>query len=230
MRTSVIAKCESLTCRIATARKAAARIPAVSPATRRPILKSTTIVSVPATRDETAREEQMVRARQRGIERQRAPNPGGRGVERGERVEGQGRPVKEVRVEIAAENRQCVYDGRLFVRPRPQVRQPEPDREQPQDRAETHDGRESRHRPGDEAPRDRRPPGGGADSGDSSGPITATRAGGTRSGVQVAGEERDAAPAPERMLAGKDFLLDPIRRAEHAVDVPDLARSFRCWP
>ena len=143
-------------------------------------------------RDEPARDEQVVRARQRGIERQRAADRGGRGVQRGERVEGQGRPVKEVGIEIAAENGQRVRDGGLFIRPGPQVA-----------------------RSPNQIGNSRRMAASNTIATSAGGfvllPITATRAHAGRSSAQVTRQKRNAPLSPERVLSGKDLLLDLVR-------------------
>src|SRR6185369_13536022 len=43
---------------------------------------------------------------------------------------------------------------------------------------------------------------------------------------QMAGEKRHAAFSPERMLARKDFLLDPIGGLKHAVDLAHLLEAL----
>src|SRR6185436_8519657 len=46
------------------------------------------------------------------------------------------------------------------------------------------------------------------------------------SGIQVAREERDTALPPERVLAGKHFVLDAVGGAEDAVDLAHLAEAL----
>src|SRR6186997_118342 len=44
--------------------------------------------------------------------------------------------------------------------------------------------------------------------------------------AKVTRQEWDAAPAPERVLAWKDLLLDPIRRAEHVIDLSHFVEAL----
>ena len=60
-----------------------------------------------------------------------------------EEVDGERRPVKEVRVEIARTNRHSETERGGFVRSRLRVRQAEPDRLEPQDGAQGQDRQQS---------------------------------------------------------------------------------------
>ena len=62
----------------------------------------------------------------------------------GEQIERQRWPVEEMRIRIAAEDRDGVTDRRLFIRTRAIERQTEPDRNEPKNRAQEDDDEQPR--------------------------------------------------------------------------------------